>query len=126
MLSPTIFFALLCLIVLFDSYKDYATIKKEQFKIVTDKLMTYQEKETYIGSAFSSSFSHPYILEFKSYGNYSIPSKNNYTLSRNYSSTDKDIFNYATIGDTFYLVITKKEKILLAYNTKLFELKKSI
>lgn len=126
MLSPAMVFAFICLAVIFDSYKDYITINREQFKIVTDEIIGYQEKETYISSPFLSSFSHPYILEFKSYGNYWIPARENYTKSRNYSLTDKDVFNYTTVGDTFYLVIIKKRKILLVYNTKLFEFKENI
>ena len=36
--------------------------------------------------------------------------------------SDKGVFNYSNIGDSFYLIIDSKERILLAYNTKLFEL----
>lgn len=125
MISPPTFFLFLCLAVLWDSYKDYKVVKKQLFKIVIDKLIGSDEKKTYIGSPFIASFSHPYILVFASYGEYCIPPKN-HRSSNLYNMNDKAVFNYSDIGDTFYLVITKKGKILLAYNTKLFELENNI
>ena len=122
LISPLIFTIYICLSTLLDSYKDYNTIKKDLFKIVTDNLISCQEKSTYIGSSFAASFNRPYTLNFTSYGQYCVLEGKNYSSSELYAMSDKGVFNYSNIGDTFYLIIDKNEKILLVYNTKLFEL----
>lgn len=120
--SPPIFMIYICFATVLEGYKDYSTIKKDLFKIVTDTLISSEEKSTYIGSAFAASFSQPYILNFASHGQYCIPSEKNYSSSEFYTMNDKGVFNYSTVGDTFYLIIGRKNRILLAYNAKLFEL----
>jgi len=122
LISPLIFINYILFSILIETYKDRNTIEKGLFKIVTDKLISSQEKVTHIGSAFAASFNQPYTLGFASYGQYSIIGGENYSSSELYRMSDKGVFNYADIGDTFYLVIDKKERILLVYNTKLFDL----
>ena len=121
-ISPLILFSYVCFAVLLESYKDYGTIKQDLFKIVTDKLIGSEEKVTHIGSALAASFNRPYTLHFASYGQYCILGGENYSSSELYAMSDTGVFNLSNIGDTFYLIIDKKERILLAYNTKLFEL----
>lgn len=121
-ISPPIFMSYICLATILEAYRDYNTIKQDSFKIVTDTLISSEEKATYIGSAFAASFSQPYTLHFASYGQYCIPGGENYSSSKLYAMNDKGVFNYSTIGDTFYLIVDTKNRILLAYNTKLFEL----
>lgn len=121
-ISPAVFGTYICLSIILESYKDYNNIKNEKFKIVTDKLIDSQEESVFVGSAFAASFSRPYTLEFSSYGQYYILSGENYVSSNLYSMGAKEVFNCSNIGDNFYLVIDNKERILLAYNTKLFEL----
>ena len=120
--SPPIFMSYICLATILEAYRDYTTIKKDLFKIITDTLISSEEKATYISSAFAASFSHPYALNFASYGQYCILSGENYSSSELYTMNDKGVFNSSTIGDTFYLIVDTKNRILLAYNTKLFEL----
>ena len=121
-ISPPIFMSYICLATIFETYKDYNTIKKDLFKIVTDTLISSEEKATYIGSAFAASFSRPYTLNFASYGQYCILNGENYSSSELYTMNDKGVFNYSTVGDIFYLILDNKNRILLVYNTKLFEL----
>lgn len=121
-ISPPIFMCYICLATIFETYKDYNTIKKDLFKIVTDTLISSEEKATYIGSAFAASFSRPYTLNFASYGQYCILNGENYSSSELYTMNDKGVFNYSTVGDIFYLILDNKNRILLVYNTKLFEL----
>lgn len=121
-ISPPIFMSYICLATILEAYRDYGTIKKDLFKIATDTLISSEEKATYIGSAFAASFSSPYTLNFASYGQYCILGGENYSSSELYHMNDTGVFNYSTIGDTFYLILDTKNRILLAYNTKLFEL----
>ncbi len=118
---PPAFYAYICIAALIDACKDNKAIEKDLFIIKTDTLINSEEKATYVGSAFISSFSHPYILEFKTFGKYCIPVKN-YGSSNLYDMSDKGVYNLSNIGDTFYLILDSKNKILLAYNTKLFEI----
>lgn len=119
---PPIFMTYICLATTLEACRDYNTIKKELFKIATDTLISCEEGATYIGSAFAASFSRPYTLNFASYGQYCIPNEENYSSSELYTTTGDGVFYSSTIGDTFYLIIDNKNRILLAYNTKLFEL----
>ncbi|MBR5222793.1 MAG: hypothetical protein IKV81_01335 [Clostridia bacterium] len=116
------FLAYICVFGILDSYKKYKTIKKGSFKIVTDKVIDVQEEATYVGSAFMASFSRPYALIFSSYGKYAFDGNEYYTWSELYSMSTKSVFNYSGVGDIFYLVIDKNEKIISIYNTRLFEL----
>jgi hypothetical protein len=67
---------------------------------------------------------HPNIrrLHFASYGEYKIPGEN-YGWSEMYAMSDKTVYLHAECGDEFYLVLSKPHtgKILLAYNTKMFD-----
>lgn len=108
--------------IIYDTYKKYKLLQNNKFYITTDKLVACEEKQTFGGSAFISSFSKPYILHFHSYGKYCIPEYKNYSSSEMFSMNDVGVFNYSNKGDTFYLVICNN-KIVLAYNTKLFEFK---
>ena len=73
---PPAFGTYICVATLIEMRKDFNTIEKDLFIINTDTLINSEEKATY------TSFSHPYILEFKSFGRYCIPPKN-------YSSSNK-------------------------------------
>lgn len=61
-------------------------------------------------------------LHFASYGEYKIPGEN-YGWSELYAMSDKTVYLHAECGDEFYLVLSKPHtgKILLAYNTKMFD-----
>ncbi len=123
-ISSIIFFILLCLAVLRDSYVKYCQVKNGSFRITTDKLISYEEKiRAHIGSAASTLSSRPYILNFASYGKYYVPEGKNYQSSNIFNMNDDDVFNRSIIGDTFFLIINQKEEVLLAYNAKLFEYK---
>lgn len=52
---------------------------------------------------------------------------NNYKWSKMYAMSNQGIYNYSQIDDDFYLVFSneKKNKLLLIYNKKLFELKEN-
>ena len=99
------------------AYLDNRDISGGRFKIVTDKVVSRKE----ITSDFGW-FPHTYYyLEFASHGEYSIRLANN-TFSDEYIMSDMGVYHSARKGETFYLVLGRKGKILLAYNTKFFEL----
>lgn len=108
--------------IIYDTCKKQKLMQNNKFYITTDKLVACEEKRTFGGGAFISSFSKPHILYFQSYGKYCIPEYKNYSSSKMFSMNDSGVFNYSNKGDTFYLVICNN-KVVLAYNTKLFELK---
>lgn len=89
--------------------------------IVNDKLVGMEEEEklTRYGSIYII-----HHLHFSSYGEYIIPNEN-YKWSSMFAMSAKGLYNYATCGDEFYLVLSKQHtgKILYVYNTKMFEMK---
>ena len=108
--------ATLCIASFIKARKNYRTIENDEFEVISDRLIDTEEKR--VGSR--SRLGEPYALEFSSYGNYAIPSGENYHSSENYSMSDQGVFYNAKVGDTFYLVVDKNQRILLAYNTKFF------
>ena len=64
-----------------------------------------------------------YTMYFSSYGKYVIQD-DNYKWSENFNMNATGVYNYSKYGDEFYLVLSKPHtgKILLVYNTKLFEM----
>ncbi len=77
-------------------------------------------EEYYKGIGFMQEIYH---LTFSGYGEYVVPQEN-YSWSQNFSMTAKGVYNYSDYGDEFYLVLSKPNtgKILLVYNTKMFDL----
>ena len=121
-LLPAVFGCYICVASLIDAYKDLDTVKSESFRIVTDTLIGIDEKAVYAGSAFFATlFNHPYTLIFDSFGKYFIHGEN-YSSSELYAMNDKGVYTHAIVGDTYYLVIGSKNKVLAVYNTKMFEL----
>ncbi|MBO5853078.1 MAG: hypothetical protein J6Q74_04635 [Clostridia bacterium] len=90
--------------------------------IVTDKLVGMEIEEHY--NRVTMGVDVIYHLHFSSYGKYTIPLEN-YKWSEMFSMSNKGVYNYSECDDEFYLVLSKPHtgKILLAYNTKLFEMK---
>ena len=102
--------------------KDHRTIESDEFKVVSDRLISTKEKRVRSPVRLRVRVGQPYVLEFSSYGSYCIPDGENYHSSEHYPMSDQGVFYNAKVGDTFYLVVDKNQRILLAYNTKFFEL----
>ena len=90
--------------------------------IVTDKLVGMETEEHY--NRVTLGVDVIYHLHFSGYGKYTIPLEN-YQWSSMYSMTNKGVYSYSACEDEFYLVLSRAHtgKILMAYNTKLFEMK---
>ena len=96
--------------------KDYLTVRKKNFTVVKEKLV---EKESEIRGRYHS---QPNTLIFKTYGQHFLTEYWHYSFSAQYTMFDAELFRMSDIGDEFYLIVDKKNKVLLVYNTKYFEL----
>ena len=98
-------------------YKPYCALKNPDC-IVVDRLARKELK--YRPSRSRADDRH--YLYFVSYGKYEIPDAN-YKWSELYYMGSKMVDFHADCGDEFYLVLSKPHtgKILLAYNTKMFD-----
>lgn len=96
----------------------YAALKNKDC-IVKDKLVGFDERDVY---AHHRGIVKYYYLYFSQYGEYCIPDKN-YEWSKVYPLSKEGVFRLSKCGDEFYLVLSKKHtgKILMVYNTKLFD-----
>ncbi len=108
---------------------EYITIKRKAYTVVTATLIDVKEKHVKLPpfhiiillfNLASEKEERPYTLVFEKYGKYYIPAKN-YASNPYTLMTENQVFNSSFVKDTFILVVNKKNKILLAYNTKLFE-----
>jgi hypothetical protein len=101
----------------FEAIKDYYRIPKGNFTIVIEELV---EKKSEIVRQYNNS--RPHTLVFSSNREYYITKADNYPSSKNYRMYKDSVSNSSNIGDKFYLVQNKKNEIILAYNTKFFNL----
>ena len=96
-------------------------IDRMVLEIVEDKLlfpaMRYSESR-------SRRYYCYYVLVFRYFGEYRIPSRPHYTWSKRFSADrDRDLYERAEPFDTYYIVLdrnAKRKKPLLIYNTKEF------
>lgn len=121
-------------------------VKNSKFDIVVDKLV-YSERDgghkfnvTEYELEYQPDYRIPYIflhpkfamfinkkahylfrLQFAKHKNFYIPEGKLYRWSDKYRMEHWAVYRWAEIGDEFYL-ITLKDKVLYAYNTKHFEL----
>lgn len=110
---------LLCFVLtIVDIIKLHILIRNKKC-IVKDRLIRTEEHTTYVGKRMVIE----YRLIFSCYGEYTIPD-DNYKWSRLYSMSNRGIYDCSDSGDEFYLVLSKPHtgNILLAYNTKQFDM----
>ena len=91
-------------------------------RIVTDRLIAKEEKFKMRGRGLAARHSPSYHLRFASYGEHEIPAINRRWNSQ-HDMTARWVHFHAECDDEFYLVLSKgyTGKILLAYNTKMFD-----
>jgi len=111
----------LCVASLVKRNKSHQDIKNCQYRIVTDKLINKQERESYPATSFFMYFSKAAKLEFYAYGAFYPISDNTSHSSDRFVVSDEDNFISSSVGDTFLLIINQKQKVLLVYNTKVFD-----
>ena len=115
-------FLIVCIFVIINTFSNYLTIKSGKHRIVTTTLAGIKEKRYYrhTENYFYRKPPRLHTLIFEKYGKYYILPKN-YTSDPYTTMTDDQVANSSAKKDVFILVVNKKNKILLAYNTKLFE-----
>ncbi len=98
----------------------FLLLYKEQYTITIAPLVDKKEGG---GAQYNRKYIHaqPYRLYFPPHRRYAFGIRN-YEWSELYNLTEEGAYRYSDIGDEFYLVEDKRGKILVAYNTKLFEL----
>lgn len=101
-----------------DIYK-LRSLYKRPGRIVKDRLVR-KEIQEHLTRRHYYETCHLY---FSSYGEYEIPGLN-YSWSDLYAMDDSTTYMYADCDDEYYLILSKPHtgKILLAYNTKFFEI----
>lgn len=100
-------------------------LKKGHFIIEADYVTDKIHKNTYsnILFHFKSILEQTYKITFAKNKHYTLLANNmEYYKWTNWGMKPKEVFRSTEIGDEFYLVVTKKNRILQIYNKKLFEL----
>lgn len=120
LISPIILGAWATIAVTRKNRKNLKTIENAQFCVVNAKVI--QRYEEILPSKHHTG--RPNILVFEGYGNFNIPEGVNFSSAKQFSMRETEFFRTSQIGDIFYLVVDKNNNILLAYNTKFFELQK--
>ncbi len=104
-------------------FKKIKTVNNDNFEIIIDTLIEFKEKDSYFDTRHSGVtyyLNKPYRLVF-SKSEYYVPKCKNYKWSNLHCMTDKDVYNYAKIGDKYFLAVEKNDTILSAYMVDLFE-----
>ena len=105
--------------------KYYRIVKQGTFFICCDQLVAMKEKDVYYKQRriqWKKRIQRKqYIFNFYEYGEYKISFNKHYKWSEKYCMDDIGVYQYANIGDLFYLIIHNK-KILFVYSCELFQL----
>ena len=114
-----VFLLVLCTIFgfLMVKYKNYKSITKQNFKIEIGTLA--EKNELSLGRPYLPSEVN--VLTFSKYSDFVLPKSVYYSFSKQFTMREDEVFRSSKIGDEFYLVIDKNNKILMAYNKKFFE-----
>lgn len=104
---------ILCFIYIFVMY---IKIKNLKYSVKIDTLNKKQDFRPMLGKWISAK---PYRLSFSN-GDFDIPHQMNYKWSTMNSMDDKEIYDTASIGDTFTLVVLNRH-IAVIYNNNIFE-----
>ena len=120
LISPFLFICYIAISIGIKVIREYRSITKGEFEIVTDTVIDTGKKKRYHGYKVASS--RPNTIFFSSYGSYNITDERNYTWSRRLTISDDDLLSFTCVGDEFYLVVDKNKKILLVYNLNMFKM----
>lgn len=107
-----------------DCFRVFYSAKKHGIIIKKDTVIAMQSAQNPIDNPFFRNtytyfLQKPYILTFNKHGKYNIPRGYNYKSSLN-KMLDKNVYESISVGDEFYLAVTKDNKIAAVYNSKFF------
>lgn len=100
-------------------------LKKGNFRIEIDRVRKKGKwgKTSDSRHNYDPVFNRTYLIYFVKYGRHNlIQNKSEYYKWLNWGLRSQQLYNSTEIGDEFYLVVTKKNRILQIYNKKYFEL----
>lgn len=101
--------------------KKIKEIKNGEFVVVLDKLLYEKQGELRTNPTFYKPRLISY-LQFLNNGRWELDGSY-YLWSHKYNMSDTGICNTSCSNDTFYVVLDKKQKKYMAYNTKFFDYK---
>ena len=127
-----VFIFAICTIIyqLLYSISAYNAAKNDAINIVVDKLLNkndiplYYKPYALIKTTFNISlltFGRK-VMCFGLNKIYNVPIGKNYAWSEKNSMDYKGVCRSSQVGDEFYLAVVENKKVILAYNTKFFEL----
>ncbi len=118
-------FAVISAVIIFLVAQKSKKIRIGEIKITTDELIESTDTAFGINPSFSLVCgSNPCIFKFRTDGYIAIGPRESeyYRWSNEYAMNYKAIFNYAKIGDKFYIVTVNGEKNpQMIYNARMFE-----
>lgn len=120
MLCPLyVYIIAISVINLYKTFKAYHLTQNNKIDVITDVLIDKNKKaqlSKYRG------YHHTYTFIFEKSGKYKLK-KHILTNSNPYDMDNERLYDISQIDDKFYVVGVGKQKNILAYNKKLFELK---
>lgn len=112
-------FSVISVIKVYKTFNAYTLTKKGEIEIVKDVLLNKSKKSQF---GKYRGYNYTYIFHFEKSGKY-ILKKQLITISNPYDIDDEQLYEISQIDDKFYVVSVGRYKNILAYNSKLFELK---
>lgn len=121
MLSPLyVYIIAMSVINLYKTFKAYYLTKNNKIDIITDVLVDKRKK-----AQFSRYREHryTYIFIFEKSGEYKLK-EHILNISNPYHMDNEKLYDISQIGNKFYVVSVGKQKNILAFNNKFFNLEK--
>lgn len=120
LVSPLIVYCIaVSLMHLYKTFKAYYLTRHDIIDVITDVLVDKSKKAQL--SRFRG-YHYTYTFLFEKSGEHKIK-KHILTISNPYNMDNDQLYDLSQIDDEFYIVGVGKQKVILAYNKKLFELK---
>lgn len=112
-------FIVISLINLYKTFNAYVLTKNDKIDIVRDVLLSKSKKAQF--SKYRG-YNYTYLFHFEKSGVCKIK-KRILAITNPYGMENEQLYNISQIDDKFYVVSVGKQKNILAYNMKLFELR---
>ncbi len=104
------------------------TLKADAFKVIIDDVVELKEGNNrpdllLSSNRFRLNGRRPYIIRFRTSGSLKLNETDGdyYRWSKMFCMGNEGVFNYAHIGDDYYVVAMDKSGVNMAYNAKMFE-----
>ena len=119
LVSPLIVYCIaVSLMYLYKTFKAHYLTRHDKIDVITDVLVD-KSKKAQLSRHRSY---HTYIFFFEKTGKYKIKA-DIFSVSNPYNMDNDQLYDLSQIDDEFYIIGVGKQKVILAYNKKFFELK---